>query len=271
MKSDSYSYSSSFNSDCPLHGEDLWSWRDPITKREGLLKCSVALQKSFQVCDDASFPQLACSISCVLSSGQHLSVAALRDALAIFVDGTSAEVSKRRTSELSKWLRKFKYLFAVKTSARVVFKLPEMTEFLLSFTIRGIDASHRTIAIICLAQIMSDVENQHRFDQNARSDLAIYAERNAIRHKLAAERSNICLKWRSSAGIRDFSSVNVSNIIELLKVSVAGRKLGFDPSSSHERCEDEEDSWVLCNIDKRIDERTNGSDTFCNITGTTKR
>lgn len=257
MKSDPYPYSSSFNSDYPSHDETLRSWQEPITKDKDMQKCSIVLRKAFQVCDDAMFPELACVISCVLSSGQNLSMAALRDALAIFVDGTSPEISKRSVSDFSEWLGKFRYLFVVKGSDRVAFKLPSMTQFLLSFTIRGIDASHRTIAIVCLAQVMSDIENQRRCKHNTRSDLAMYAERNATRHKLIAERSNICLRWRSRTGTRNFSSMNLPNLKEGSKTRDAGHITCFDQTLSCGRCEENEDDWILCDFDKWISELGN--------------
>lgn len=248
MKSDTYSRFSSVDSGYSSNDEDLRKWQERIFEDEDLQKCSVALKRALQMCDDANFPQFACIVSCVLSSEQQLSVEALRDALAIFVDGTSAHLSERKTSELREWLESFRYLLTIGASDKVAFKSPAMPKFLLSFTIRGMDASHRTIAIVCLAQILSEIEQQHWYDQNSSSDLSVYAKRNVIRHKVIAERLNICLRWRSSTGTRNLSSMNISNMLDVSKIGDTRSIIDFDQSFPHRRCEEDEDGWVICNF-----------------------
>lgn len=174
--------------------------------RKRLQNCSTALNDALELCSHEDFLRLSCAISCVLNSDQNLTTVALWDAVALYVDGSTVNKSEAALAEWHAWIHRFRSIILAESRGRVTFTLSAMPDFLRSFVIRGIDASHRTIAIVCLAQLTIESEVRCEGKDLDRSDLSIYVEKHWRWHRNLAYRSNICLAWYSAANRKKPSS-----------------------------------------------------------------
>lgn len=98
----------------------------------------------------------------------------------------------RSSSQFRGWLLGFGPLFIVDRHDCVSFGLPEMSRFLTGFRIRGIDASHRTIAMISLAFRELNISEKA---PDMPMDFRGYAAENWHRHYQIATRTSISLRY----------------------------------------------------------------------------
>lgn len=170
--------------------------------RESLVKCQQVLSRGFCMCRNHDSEDLACAISCTLSSSRPLHTSELQDAVAMhaYAQHSREEWRDRSTMEFRIWLARFGALFAVDDTGYIFFGIAEMSYFLRSFRIRGIDASHRTIAMICLAFI--DLNDQWSVESIS-CPFSSYAAQNWEYHYQIAARSSISLRYRTRNTLKE--------------------------------------------------------------------
>lgn len=100
----------------------------------------------------------------------------------------------RSTPDFRAWLISFGTLFVVNHAENVSFGMTEMPYFLRGVRIRGIDASHRTIAQICLT--FMELSNRSQGDK-PQSAFSSYAMHNWQYHQHVAARSSLSLRHES--------------------------------------------------------------------------
>lgn len=170
----------------------------PAIQRMSFEGCRQVLLRAFGLCSDKAFQQLSCTISCVLSSARPLNVTELQAAVKIFFVALRQErlVSSVTVKDFTIWLRKFEPLFKWDDGGYVSFGQSEMQYFLRNFCIQGIDASHRTIAIICLEQIelQSSVEGWDSMEGEGCA-FSRYATQYWRYHHQIARKTSLFLKY----------------------------------------------------------------------------
>lgn len=168
-------------------------------RRVELRPCVEALRKAFQKCSGDDFIRVGCVISCVLSSRQQLSVQAVGQASALYVSHLERKyLIENDPSEFERWLSQFEYLFKTSESGQVVFALCEMPIFLWTYPVRGIDASQKTLSMLCLAQLELDrnLRNGRSMSDRDVSSFSRYAASNWQHHKRVASKSSMSLSMR---------------------------------------------------------------------------
>lgn len=169
-----------------------------VADRTYVRKCREALLKAFRACTDPDFEKLSFLISCTLNCRQQLTTSEMKDAADLFCNAQneSSGPPTQTTRDFELWLRRFESLFKIANSEQVSFSLQGMELLLRTFRIRGIDTSHRTIAMTCLAQVELD-EGSHFLEgwQRGRSAFSHYAKQNWQYHHSIAQRTSLYLRF----------------------------------------------------------------------------
>lgn len=166
----------------------------PIVSKERLTQCQGVLSRAFCMCQDHESEDLACAISCSLNSCRPLHTSELQDAVIMNAYSQRSERCWRGRSpiEFQTWLAKFGMLFVVDKAGYILFGIAETSYFLRNFRIRGIDGSHRTIAMICLACM--ELSNQWPVI-SIPSPFSTYAAQYWEHHCHIAARSSMSLRY----------------------------------------------------------------------------
>lgn len=218
-----------------------------VVVKKTLERCQEVLLRAFRVSTEEDTEDLVCTISCTLSTTRCLHTSEMRDAVAMHAYAQRSERYwiDHSTADFHAWLMKFGALFTINDAACVSFSMAEMAHFLRSFRICGIDSSHRTVAMICLA--FQELNNLRRVD-GMPSPFSSYAACNWQYHHRIAAKSSISLRYGRLARRRPSSrerwltaySPRRRNSLSLDKMQVQLHKL---------EVEDEAEDWVL--VDNR--------------------
>jgi len=218
-----------------------------VVEKKKLERCQEVLLRAFRISTEEDTEDLVCTISCTLSATRCLHTSEMRDAIAMHAYAQRSERYwiDHSTADFHAWLMKFGALFTINDEACVAFGMAEMAHFLRSFRIRGIDSSHRTVAMICLA--FRELDNLRRV-KGMPSPFSSYAACNWQHHHRIAAKSSISLRYerlaRKRSGSRDRRSTACSprrrNSLSLDRMQVRLHKL---------EVEDEAEDWIL--IDNR--------------------
>lgn len=201
---DRYSATSSQSPQIPRTGTRTFGKPPPIT-REGLRRSQMVLLRALRTCAEDHAEDLACVISCILSGFGRLNVSELRSAVAMHAYAQRSERYwiDHSTANFHAWLVSFGTMFAIDGASYVCFAVAEMPHFLSNFRIRGIDGSHRTIAMISLAF----VELQASVRAHGMPlDFWGYASGNWRQHYHIAARSCISLRYERLVRRREKSA-----------------------------------------------------------------
>lgn len=141
----------------------LHSARSEVLDRETDFKaCRDSLEKAFRMCEQDSFSHICCALSLLLSSLRPLKQVELCAAVSLVVHWRQQFMVRPKADPTDVLLSTDRYLDLADAvvvndeSGHVLFRNKRMEEFLHTFWIRGIDASHKTISGACLAQIEMD-------------------------------------------------------------------------------------------------------------------
>lgn len=160
-------------------------------------QCRDTLRRVFMACSQEQFSNICCAISCVLNSSRPMLLRELDGAVCLHIrhERVSSQVEQRKSMEMDWWTR-CELLFEENTAGLVRFALPAMAWFLRKYRIRGIDASSKTLALLCLDQMELDGAAQRDDSRRVwqRSPFSVYAEQNWRRHCREAERSSLAVR-----------------------------------------------------------------------------
>lgn len=169
----------------------------PLTL-EAFETCRQILIRAFRACDNTEFQNISSALSCVLTAARRLHVLELQGGVSIYAEAQyqSDFISRMTKSEFTAFIRRYLFLFKIEQDETVTFGHSGMAAFLSNYRIRGIDASNRTIAMICQAQIemCRYYDSQRQYPENAFSFLN-YAERYCQYHCQIAMRSCLSLNF----------------------------------------------------------------------------
>lgn len=162
-------------------------------------KCRQALKDAIKNCVKLDFSYVASAVSCILNSLRPLHTGEVNTAVGLFVEYADSKRSSHDEDEIARktWFRRCESFLVVDDNGLVRFVSEFMPLFLRHFRIRGIDATHQTIATACLIQVDLDDDSQCRALTRsmpclpARSSLAFsdYAEKYWREHCRSAEES----------------------------------------------------------------------------------
>ena len=107
----------------------------------------------------------------------------------------SVQKEQRRTLQTD-WWTICEVLFEEDARGLVRFALPAMGRFLRKYRVRGIDASSKTLALLCLAQTELDGAPQRNETNGIRQSslFSVYAKQNCRRHCREAEKSSLAVR-----------------------------------------------------------------------------
>lgn len=166
-----------------------------------LENCRLSLKTAFERCQDRSFSHACFAISCVLNSRRPLHTIEISIAITLLVEeydiyDTDTEGEE---VELNSWLEFCGAVLYEDRSGLVHFTADAMPTFISAFRIRGIDASHTTIATACLVQ--TDVDRNIQVGTKkarwARSAFSAYAAQHRQYHCAKADQSALSLRAES--------------------------------------------------------------------------
>lgn len=115
---------------------------------------------TFLASDDSHFDVISCALSCILVAVRLLSVPELIDATTISLEAQDKAALTRgmQTHDFLYWLRQREHPFHIDENLRITFEDKNMPHFLRKVPVRGVDNTHRTLAMICLRR-MQKCEN----------------------------------------------------------------------------------------------------------------
>lgn len=165
--------------------------------------CYQIMCEALRSCANLEFKALSCATSCVLNSTRPLQGAELQTAVQLYV--SHRLVQARECSMPNQALEDYRVsttrphlwykpsLFSLDEQGQIQFTSQAMPAFLQSFRIRGIDTSHRTIAVICLAQIEceSGINNLRARETPYPVAFTTYARENWEHHVQMAEKKSL--------------------------------------------------------------------------------
>lgn len=170
-----------------LMASDFWL---DISNRGNHLDCYRCLSDVLMMSKDQNLDSLTCAIALVLTSVRPLHRLELQAALKVCRLEASGwlvgSFHPGRVQRCSPW----ESMFRCTELEFVHFSLRYMPTFLQSFRIRGIDTSHRTIAVACLAQMEMDSGVQAN-SKDCISSFSEYARQNWRHHYQAASRKSL--------------------------------------------------------------------------------
>lgn len=247
------------------HGSPSASSQTPLTKfgisfldQQNLRICPKPLRQAFRICSEDEYPLLACTISCVHSSRERLFLRALCEAVTLFMDYPDQEqVSNGDITVFKIWLQKFGTLFFIYDSGQVTFANSSMRTFLEKYTLHGIDASQKTIAMLCLAQVGLNRMAEHTSTSfgNDNQSFAAYAAQNYQYHRQVAMKSSISLSlsgFRVGNARASKGSPKVVNCQDFLRQKAYLVSAGIKPTTGPPTREVHED-WELVDVPDRND------------------
>lgn len=136
---------------------------NPDTGRQAISRtdldhCRQALRRTVRDCDSAEFRSVSCLISCLLSSARWLTRREILAATTLLYRDRvfKKPMNLNQRSQEEHWLHKCNHIVVETLKGHVIFRSTAMRTFLRSFSIQGIDTSHRTMALICRNQIELD-------------------------------------------------------------------------------------------------------------------
>lgn len=225
------------------------------TRRYGRLElqhCPEILRTVFEGCQQEVFVRVTCAISCVLSSEQRLSVQALSEAVALYMEYQEHTISARECMiAFQSSLTMLESLFSTTASGQLTFTTPTMPQFLRTYPIRGIDVSHRTIAMLCREQMQRIHEEEHENRQPAhdRSAFSAYAVQNWQHHYRIAKRTSLFLNLRntfSNSASPVFAHGSPLTYRQCVQENHKFRaQVHSSPSTSDDSCSDE---WEIVDV-----------------------
>lgn len=123
-----------------------------------LESCRQNLKQTFRNSDGQSFAYVCCAISCVLNSRNPLHISAINVAVTLVINHRRTVQDPHEYESIAgrRWFEACSLVLHKDTKGRVHFRTAAMPLFLWAFCIRGLDASHRTIALACLIQTQLD-------------------------------------------------------------------------------------------------------------------
>lgn len=211
---------------------------------EDLEVCRQILLRTFTACDETRFDNIACAISCVLAAVRPLHLPELKDAMTIYFEAQerSAITSGMPVQDFLAWLQLSETPFNIGQDLQVTFSHDAMPYFLRVFTIRGIDNSDRTLAMICFQRVQQLRKSTTRnlVDQGVTA-LSDYASRFWKHHCQIAKGTDA-----------DTSGIDTTRLREPHR-HYRESATNFGPSNQRKRCEDInyrleqlqlDDSWV---------------------------
>lgn len=162
--------------------------------------CPRILREALCQTSDRDRTLLLCAVSCVLGSNQQMSVDALRGAVMLYAWNLDECPMPLSLGIFRQWLGNFARIFRVNHSDLVAFAIPAMAQFLRTFPARGLDASQRTIAMLCLAQVQLDSKHDCREELSRQSSIGFsqYARDNSHYHEQTAARCSLSLSLQGS-------------------------------------------------------------------------
>lgn len=130
--------------------------RSPLSL-EAFETCRQILISSFTACNDTEFQLISCAISCIMAAVRRLHVSELQGGIAIYFEAQyqSDFATKMTQDEFVATIQRHIFLYKVEQDQTVSFSHCGMATFLQNYRIKGVDASNRTIAMICRAQIQT--------------------------------------------------------------------------------------------------------------------
>lgn len=171
------------------------SQQEPLTLN-AFEQCRQILLRTFTSCDEVEYQHISCALTCVLSAVRPLRVSELQGGISIY---SSAQYRSNFATKMSKnefvaSIKRHQYLFVIGQDETVSFSHRRMATFLRSYRIKGVDASNRTIAMICRAQIKAyrNYDPKCQYSNHAFAFLN-YAERYHQYHYRIAMRSSLSL------------------------------------------------------------------------------
>jgi len=116
--------------------------------------CRQSLKITFTRCRGRNFSYACFAISCVLNSQRRLHTTELSTAVMLLFEQYNILGTKTTIKETERncWLEDCAAILSEDSSGLVDFTANAMPAFVSAFRIRGIDVSHRTIALACLVQ-----------------------------------------------------------------------------------------------------------------------
>lgn len=183
--------------------------------------CRQALLTSFRLCNNDEFQRLSCVISCTLNSVRPLKISELEDAVAtsLGLQPHQSSLSTLKMRDFASWVCKFGAIFKLNDRGEVLFLQDAMNHFLHGFCVQGIDASHRTIAMICLEQIELEAEFEDwEKVEGEQSAFLNYAKQHWQHHYQIAGKKSLFLK---SDRKRRYSELSGRSSIDLMSSSTS--------------------------------------------------
>lgn len=175
----------------PHEIQPLYSFTRQSISEQDFDICRRDLRSCLERCG-AAFSIFCFAISLVLNSFRPLHRQELEAALAVLSQqNISTDAIKQDGTangfvfEENDWLRTSEVFMTETTCGNVDFRMPTMKAFLRLVPIRGIDSSHRTIAVACRRQVIADT-SQHNF----MTAFSGYATEHWAKHVKIAELSN---------------------------------------------------------------------------------
>lgn len=123
-------------------------------------------------------------------------------------------------------------------SGFIHFSLQAMAQFLKTFSIRGVDASHKTMATICLTRLQLEEDMEH----DSYSAFSSYAYQNWRYHCQIAERSSLAVRFGALT----------SRAARISKMRTASDTLIPNRAQDPVKTEDVQISLLQLNIDSDI-------------------
>lgn len=162
--------------------------------RQKMLECPHLLQDMLLESEQADFRPIATVLSCVLNKRGKLSRRALQEAVELHarLERRSAPIYNEQL-DFQEWLKRLYPVIATTSAGHIEFGHRAMPSFLHAYPLRGIDASHRILAMLCLAQRRLDMDSRRYVlgDGPSKHSFALYAATHWQSHCRIARQSSL--------------------------------------------------------------------------------
>lgn len=142
---------------------------------DAMEECSQKLASTLLAGGNSRFDVVSCCISCTLVAARPLSVPELMDGVTTYFEAQRkpSPISGMRTVDFLNWLQQYDHPFLINGNIQVTFEHEMMPHFLETIPVRGIDNTHRTLALICL-QTKRRAEESHPRTNSALASYALH-------------------------------------------------------------------------------------------------
>lgn len=183
---------------------------DPAVSTFDLEYCRQALRKTFQDCDKTEFRLVTRLISCILSCARWLSRREILAAVTLFDPERTSErpANASQRSQGDHWLRKCNLIIMETLEGNMAFRSSAMEFFLRKFMIKGVDTSHRTLALIC--------RRQREFEERCPTDIASLNNRSDV-----LRAAQVLSPYVSTFGDHHLKAASLTSIISNVEEDVA--------------------------------------------------